>query len=195
MEKLKDVLKELNRLQSDVSRPQQDTANTARTQTPADVIRSAALTAARGLENLSLLTAQPRGAEVQQQVIALPVKMGQEWAEVQVKIVKDKRKSKNEGEKNKHVSIYLNTAPSKLGEITAHFDFHPPANLRLSVQFEKPEVTKWFKEQANELREALSQAGLPGTTLEFRNKRVVREKDTADTNVNIIKDDKVDYRV
>ena len=166
MDRLKDVLRELNRAQADASRDQ----GAGGRPSPADVIRSAALTAARGLESLQILSAQTRGADIQQQVFALPVKIGQEWTEVQVKFIKDRRRGeKKEG--GGHVSVYLNVAPSALGEVGAHLDFHPPTSLKLSFQFAKPEATLWFRERAGELREALANAGLPGAALEFHNRR------------------------
>jgi hypothetical protein len=109
---------------------------------------------------------------LQQQVVALPVKIGEEWTELQVKIIKE-RKGKEKKEKKEgggHVSVYLNVAPSKLGEVTAHLDYYPPASLKLSFQFGKPEAAKWFRERAAGLREALSAAGLPGAALEFHTK-------------------------
>jgi hypothetical protein len=119
---------------------------------------------------LQILSAQTRGADIQQQVFALPVKIGQEWTEVQVKFIQGRRRGeKKEG--GGHVSVYLNVAPSALGEVGAHLDFHPPASLKLSFQFAKPEATLWFRERAGELREALANAGLPGAALEFHNRR------------------------
>ncbi len=171
MERLKDVLRELNRLQADAARAQDQGAAAAARSSPAEAIRSAALTAARSLENLQLLSTQTRAAETEQHLLAIPAKIGGEWTEVQIKFVKERKKEKGEA-KDGHVSIYLNVAPSALGQVTAHLDYHPP-NLKLAFQFEKPEVTRWFRRQSGELREALSQAGLPGAVLEFHNRRPI----------------------
>jgi hypothetical protein len=171
MERLKDLLRELNRLQADAARAQEQGAAAAARTSPAEAIRSAALTAARSLENLQLLSTQTRTAETEQHLLALPAKIGGEWTEVQIKFVKE-RKGEKGGNKDGHVSIYLNVAPSALGQVTAHLDYHPP-NLKLAFQFEKPEVTRWFRQQSGELREALSQVGLPGTVLEFNNRRPI----------------------
>jgi hypothetical protein len=177
MERLKDLLRELNRLQADAARAQEQGSAAAARSSPAEAIRSAALTAARSLENLQLLSAQTRSAETEQHLLALPAKIGGEWTEVQIKFVKERKWGKGEN-KDGHVSIYLNVAPSALGQITAHLDYHPP-NLKLAFQFEKPEVTRWFKRQSGELREALSQVGLPGTALEFHTKRPVGDEPVA----------------
>jgi hypothetical protein len=169
-ERLRGVLRELSRLQADAARAQGHTgagAGAARP-SPMDAIRSAALAAARGLENLQLLSAQARGAEAEQQFLALPVKIGGEWAEVQVKFVKERKRAGGAG--GGHVSIYLKAAPSALGQVAAHLDYHPP-NLKLSFQFEKPEATAWFRERSGELRGALAEAGLPGAALEFNTRR------------------------
>jgi len=173
MERLKDVLRELNRLQADAARAQEQglAAGAASRSSPTEAIRAAALTAARSLENLQLLSAQTRTAETEQHLLAIPAKIGGEWTEVQIKFVKERKGEKGEN-KDGHVSIYLNVAPSALGQVTAHLDYHPP-NLKLAFQFEKPEVTRWFRQQSGELREALSQVGLPGTVLEFYNKRPI----------------------
>jgi len=204
-ERLKDILKELTRLQADAMRARESGAEAALRSSPADFIRNAITGAARGLENLQLLANQTRGMDIQQQVLALPVKIGEEWNEVHIKFVKDKRGG--DKKKDGHVSVYINVAPSKLGSVTAHLDFHPPASLKLSLQFEKPEATKWFREQAGELREVLSQAGLPGTALEFHTKRptaVNTENKTASTlekteinkDIGIIgHDGKVDFKI
>ena len=174
MERLKDVLRELNRLQADAARAQEQGSAAAMRSSPAEAIRSAALTAARSLENLQLLSTQTRTAESEQHLLALPAKIGGEWTEVQIKFVKERKVEKGEN-KNGHVSIYLNVAPSALGQVTAHLDYHPP-NLKLAFQFEKPEVTRWFRQRSAELKEALSQVGLPGTELEFHNKRPIRSE-------------------
>jgi hypothetical protein len=205
MERLKDMLKELNRLQADAARVQEQ-GGAATRPSPAEAIRSAALTAARSLENLQLLATQTRAAETEQHLIAIPAKIGGEWTEVQIKFVKERKQEKDGArDKDGHVSIYLNVAPSALGLVTAHLDYHPP-NLKLAFRFEKPEVTRWFRQNAGELREALAQAGLPGTTLEFHSKRPVnnepvRPPSALDNNVVDdagefeIKDGKVDFKI
>jgi len=183
-DRLNDILRELNRMQQqDGSKG--DGAMAAR-QSPAEIMRSAALTAAGGLESLHLLASTARGQELQQQVVALPVKIGEEWTEVQVKIIKE-RKGKDKKDKKAgdgHVSVYLNVAPSVLGEVTAHLDYHPPTSLKLSFQFGKPEATKWFREQTAVLREALSAAGLPGAALEFHTKRRPVRAQNTDVDAN-----------
>jgi hypothetical protein len=180
MERLKDVLRELNRLQAEAARAQeQGTVAGAARSSPAEAIRSAALTAARSLENLQLLSTQTRTAETEQHLLAIPAKIGGEWTEVQIKFVKERKGEKGEN-KDGHVSIYLNVAPSVLGQVTAHLDYHPP-NLNLAFRFEKPEVTRWFRQQSGELREALSQVGLPGTTLEFHTRRPVGNESAVST--------------
>jgi len=190
MERLKDVLRELNRLQADAARAQELGGAAARS-SPAEAIRSAALTAARSLENLQLLSTQTRAAETEQHILALPAKIGGEWTEVQIKFVKERKGEKGEN-KDGHVSIYLNVAPSALGQVTAHLDYHPP-NLKLAFQFEKPEVTRWFRQQSGELREALSQVGLPGTALEFHTRRPVSNEPVALTRPSPgVDDDGVD---
>ncbi len=178
MERLKEVLRELNRLQADAARAQeQGMAGAALRSSPTEAIRSAALTAARSLENLQLLSTQTRTAETEQHLLAIPAKIGGEWTEVQIKFVKERKGEKGEN-KDGRVSIYLNVAPSALGQVTAHLDYHPP-NLKLAFQFEKPEVTRWFRQRSGELREALSQVGLPGTVLEFYNKRPINKDPAA----------------
>lgn len=193
-EKLKDILKELSRLQTELARSEQSALT--RGSSPADIIRSTALTLARGLESLSLLAAQTRGMETQQQLIALPVKMGQEWTEVHIKFVKE-NKSKD-GKDNGHVSIYVNTEPSALGALTAHFDYNPPSLLKLSINFEKAEATKWFKDHAAELRETLAGAGFQGLSFDFRTKppaKKIDKVDRATLDNYVIKDDKVDVKI
>ena len=178
-DRLNDALRELNRMQTDSSRGDGELA--AR-QSPAEVMRSAALTVAGGLESLHLLASAARGQELQQQVVALPVKIGDEWTEVQVKIIKERegkgKKGKKEG--GGHVSVYLNAAPSMLGEVTAHLDYYPPASLKLSFQFVKPEATKWFRERATALRDAIAAAGLPGAALEFHTRQRPARAQSAD---------------
>ncbi|MCL2219824.1 MAG: hypothetical protein FWC23_07165 [Chitinispirillia bacterium] len=206
-DRLKDILRELNRLQSDATKAREPGADSMPRPSPADAVRSAIMGAARGLENLQLLASQTRGTELQQQVLALPVKIGEEWNEVHIKFVKDR---KDGGEKKKsggHVSIYINVAPSKLGSVTAHLDFYPPSSLKLSLGFEKPEVTNWFRERYGELRGALAEAGLPGTALEFHTSRAAAapavKKDVSaakpaetETKTGVIGlDGKVDFKV
>ncbi|MDR2728107.1 MAG: hypothetical protein LBB56_03170 [Chitinispirillales bacterium] len=191
-EKLKIVLRELTSMQAENTRAAAEQQNTdaksgsvQKTQEPqntqfmgADALKSAVQSAVRGLETLQLLSAQTRGAgETQQQIVALPVKIGEEWTEVHVKFLKEKKDSKKRSGDG-HVSVYLNVAPSALGEVGAHLDFYPPANLKISFQFERTGTKKWFMDQSANIREALSEAGLPGTVLEFRSKRVEKMSDT-----------------
>jgi hypothetical protein len=180
---LQNILRELSRMQAELLRSD---VQLGAARSPADIVRAHALTAAGGLENLQLLAAQTRGLDdVRQQVFALPVKMGQEWTEVQVKFIKGRKKGsdgKDGGEK--HVSVYLNVAPSALGEVAAHFDFHPPASLKLSCQFEKPEAARWFKDQAGAIRDTLSLAGLPGAALEFNVKRKAQPAQASESGEN-----------
>jgi hypothetical protein len=179
-EKLKIVLRELTSMQAENTKAleQQNTeGKSGSTQQNAhslgtDLLRSAIQNAARGLETLQLLSAQTRGAgDMQQQIIVLPVKIGEEWTPIHVKFLKEKKSSKKKNTGG-HVSVYLNVAPSALGEVGAHLDFHPPANLKISFQFERVRTKKWFVEHSEQIREALAEAGLPGTMLEFRSKRV-----------------------
>ncbi|MCL2688507.1 MAG: hypothetical protein FWE57_01495 [Chitinispirillia bacterium] len=191
-EKLKFVLKELTSMQGENTRAleqqnaQSQNVKPESTQSPqqnahtlgSDILRSAIQNAARGLETLQLLSAQTRGAgDTQQQIVALPVKIGEEWTEVHVKFLKDRKDSKKKNSDG-HVSVYLNVAPSTLGEVGAHLDFYPPANLKISFQFERAGTKKWFIDQSSQIREALSEAGLPGTVLEFRSKRIQKMGDT-----------------
>ncbi|MDR0306229.1 MAG: hypothetical protein LBI42_05235 [Chitinispirillales bacterium] len=193
--KLKNVLKELTHLQAENARTiqqqaQQSSANikpgsVQNSEQPqqnnpqsifGDSIKTAIQSAARGLETLQLLAAQTRGGDIQQQIVALPVKIGQEWTEVHVKFLKDRSGAKKRSNTG-HVSVYLNVAPSALGEVGAHLDFHPPANLKLSFQFERTNTKKWFMNQSANIREALAEVGLPGAVLEFRSKRAQQTAD------------------
>ncbi|MFP4163971.1 MAG: hypothetical protein ACLFVE_08335 [Chitinispirillaceae bacterium] len=136
------------------------------------------------LESLQLLSNSVQNRSGDNQVISLPMKIGQEWTEMQIKFVKGKKGGNKKGE-NRNISVYLNTSPSSLGDVSVNLDYRPPSTLKLSFQFEKAQVKSWFREQSEQIRAAIEEIGLTPAGLEFHMKRPKTEKSSTKESVQI----------
>lgn len=199
MDKLKNLLLELSMIQREegksatqglektVSKEQFQLASSS-----VELLKQGAQTLLNRLESLQLLSSTVQTRTGENQIVALPVKIGQEWTEVQIKFIKEKKSKNQEGQKQ-NISVYLNTSPSVLGDVSVSLDYQAPSSLRLSFQFEKPEVRSWFREQSEEIRRTLEEIGLTPAGLDFSMKR---KKSTVSQKRNVeTKDQTVDQNI
>ena len=119
------------------------------------------------LESLQLLSRQVTTPSGEQQIIALPMKVGQEWTEVNIRFVKKRSNQKKSQHSPKHYSIALNVAPSQLGAIDVRMEYIQQKCLQLSVNFANTETKNWFSRNIEEIRSAISGHGLPLTQIEL----------------------------
>jgi hypothetical protein len=123
------------------------------------------------VESLQLLARQTPTASGDQQILALPIKIGEEWTEMQVRFIR-KRTGKTGGDR-RHYTVYVNVAPVLLGAISARLDYQDKQSLSLSMEFENPSTHRWFYEHKTELRDALIALGVPAPRIEIHRLRPV----------------------
>ena len=119
------------------------------------------------LESLQLLARQVNTSSGEQQILALPMKIGGEWTEVNIRFLK-KRQAEKTTQKQNHFSVYLNVAPSMLGAISVNMEYELKKELRLQIEFENNDTKVWFSRNSDSLRQALRELNLPLTQFEIR---------------------------
>lgn len=130
-------------------------------------------------ESLQLLARQVQtNPSEQQQILAVPIKVGAEWTEMHVRFV-NKQKKKNAGAADGHYTVFLNVAPALLGAIGATMDYTKNKNLNIAMRFEYQATRQWFAANKNELAAKISALGLPSPTITFFMERVNRPAATA----------------
>jgi hypothetical protein len=129
------------------------------------------------LESQQLLARQTPTASGEQQIIALPVKIGDEWTEMHVRFVKQRAQATgNRG----HFRVFVNVAPALLGAIEARLDYEHNRSLSIGIDFESAATYAWFCAQKNDLREAIGALGVPSPHLElFRPRSMTAGADAA----------------
>lgn len=142
------------------------------------------------LESLQLLARPQLHSEGQQQMLALPMKIGNEWTEVNITFIKRKKSSKKDQNQPQNYSVSLNLAPKQLGSISIKMEYFQKKSLNISMTFET-EITKNYFEKFNtEIRSALKNLGFSMHTLNFK-----RKKDDADQKNTFKLDTLIDMKV
>ncbi|MBN2188126.1 MAG: hypothetical protein JW699_01630, partial [Chitinispirillaceae bacterium] len=131
------------------------------------------------LESQQLLARQTPTAAGEQQILALPVKIGDEWTEMHVRFIR--QRSRKGGDRG-HFRVYLNVAPALLGAIEARLDYQKNRSISVAIEFESAATHAWFCAKQNDLREALSALGVPSPRIElFRPRALPAGEDTGVT--------------
>ncbi|MCX7726856.1 MAG: hypothetical protein N2053_08400, partial [Chitinispirillaceae bacterium] len=118
------------------------------------------------IESFQLLAQKLQGHNGTSQVIVLPVKIGDEWTEVNIQLFNCKQK--NKGRKSSKFLVSIEIAPRSLGEIHIHLDYNQNKKLQLCAEFEKDETYNWFSKHKEELNETLRGYGVLLLSLDFR---------------------------
>jgi hypothetical protein len=119
------------------------------------------------LESLQMLARPVQSADGEQhQVMVLPMRIDDEWAEVRVRFVK-KRKGKSGKKGGERYAVSLTVSPSSLGEITVHMDYHRRGAFSVRMDFERPAVRRWFLKRDRDLASALQALGLTSVHLDL----------------------------
>ncbi len=143
---------------------------------PVEMIRQQVETILNHLESLQMLAKQTAGTDGDQQVLVLPVNIGDEWTELRVKFIKE-RHGKGKGKEPKHVSVTLNIDLTLLGEVTACMEYELKKSLDVSMTFDNEQAKKWFQKNRKDLIEALTELGFKAVHLGIRNKNVTKKKE------------------
>jgi hypothetical protein len=124
-------------------------------------------TALDRLESLQLLARQVPTAQGTQQIIALPIKFGDAWTEINVRFLHQKNK-KSSGRKKQQTSVAVDVAPPALGAIHATMNYRPTHGLQLSVAFEHSETRTWFVNNREAFHQALLQCGIKSVQVDLQ---------------------------
>ncbi|MCP4648281.1 MAG: hypothetical protein GY852_11230, partial [bacterium] len=117
---------------------------------PSAVIRQQVESLLNRLESLQMLAKPVISTEGEQQVLVLPVHVGEEWTEVRIQFVKE-HAGRKKGKTARHVAVTLTMALSGLGEITANMEYHTKKSLNITLTFDNRKAVEWFQERRNEL--------------------------------------------
>jgi len=126
----------------------------------AGMIRQQIETALNHIESLQVLAKPVTTHEGQQQVLVLPLNIGNEWVEMRVKFVKE-RDGRSGGNRPKRVSVVLNVDLALLGGVTAAMEYEPKKSLNVSCTFETVQAYRWFQKNKKEFVEAMTGLGFP----------------------------------
>jgi hypothetical protein len=118
------------------------------------------------VESLQLLARPTATAAGDQQIVALPVKIGNEWTELQVRFVRRRNRKGGTADRS-HFTVYLNVAPSFLGAIGARLEYHRKKSCFVGITFESDETRQWFGAHKTMLRKSLAAIGLPSPQVEL----------------------------
>ncbi|MBN1758586.1 MAG: hypothetical protein JW863_09725 [Chitinispirillaceae bacterium] len=127
-------------------------------------------TALDRLESLQLLARQVATTQGTQQIIALPIKFGDTWTEINVRFLHQKKK-KSPRNRSGQVTVAVDVAPPALGAIHAHLRYHSSKELQMSIEFENRTTERWFGSRHEEIRTALLQTGMKAVHLELHHAR------------------------
>jgi hypothetical protein len=128
--------------------------------------RGQAISAIERLESMQLLARPARTAEGEQQVLAIPVRLDDEWSEMQIHLLK-KRGGKR-AKRPSRFTLNVHVAPSALGSVDAKIEYAAGKSCVIDLGFEKPAVRSWFERRASDIVSGLGQLGLRGVRLTCR---------------------------
>ncbi len=139
------------------------------------MVRQQIETVLNRFESLQMLAKPVVSAEGEQQVLILPVHIGDEWSEIRIKFVKERRK-KGQNKPPGHITVTLNMTLSLLGEISASMEYKRSKHLRVSLTFDNPLARNWFQKYKKEMCEALNGLDIPAVQLHLTTRSIRTRK-------------------
>jgi hypothetical protein len=139
-------------------------------------LRQSIETSLNRLESLQLLARQVPVSEGQQQIFALPIKIGNEWTEVNLRFLKKQKSAKKKQQEPSSYSVTLNIEPKQLGAISVKMDYQQKKNLKVSMNFDNVSTKNYFQKSIDEITSALKNLGLPIQGIDMRNKKSESEE-------------------
>jgi len=137
-------------------------------------VRNAIESALQKLESLQVLAKPNTVPEGQQQILALPVRVGNEWTEVQVRFIKNKNKKQKPGASESHYSVSIDVAPSITGQTSIDMEYFTGKSLVVYLDFEHDKSREWFQNNLTDLQRALQKLDLPPVSVQIRPPRQER---------------------
>lgn len=120
------------------------------------------------IESLQLLTkTTPVASDTNQQILVLPINIGGEWTEINLKLQK-KYNSKKKNKNQNHFAVQIDLSPSKLGGISVKMEYEKKKILRIKVNIEKKETLEWFEKSHNLIKMSFNSLDLPFVNLEIK---------------------------
>ena len=122
-------------------------------------------TALSRIESMQILARNtPLTADSQQQILVLPIKIGNETTDVTVRFIKKDSKKNTPGKDGAH-SIWIHVAPSYSGSVSAHLEYSAQKTLKLSLECEREATRQWFTGQKPLLQAAIERHGFSGVQI------------------------------
>ncbi|MBN1308481.1 MAG: hypothetical protein JXA18_11220 [Chitinispirillaceae bacterium] len=134
-----------------------------------ETLRETLSSALDRLESLQLLARHVSTNQGTQQIIALPIKFGDTWTEINVRFLHHKQRKTKKG--SSHFSVYLDVAPPAVGALHARLEYRRSRHLHLSIEFERETARKWFTGHHDAIHGALRAAGAAAVRLDFKQMR------------------------
>ncbi len=107
------------------------------------------------LESLQLLARPQINSEGQQQMLALPMKIGNEWTEVNITFLKRQKSKKRKQKQSQHYSVSMNLSPKQIGSISIKMEYVQKKSLKISMTFETETTKNYFEKFNTEIRSVL----------------------------------------
>lgn len=151
-------------------------------------IRHSAETALNRLESLQLLARQLPTTEGEQQMLALPMKIADEWTEVNIRFIKkDDTKGKKKAA-GSNFTVYLNLSPKNLGNVSVKMDYVLKKSLRISMEIEQDSTRNFFNKFSDQIKNAIAKLGLPVFSIDIRKlteKNSISEKSSVEQLIDV----------
>jgi hypothetical protein len=127
-------------------------------------IRQQVETALNRLESLQLLAKPAPTGEGQQQILSFPMKIGDEWTDVNILLIKKRDKNKSRISSGKF-AVRMYVSPSQCGPVIVNMDYQVKHKLTVRIEFENPDARAWFSKQKEQLITALQENGMGSVAL------------------------------
>jgi hypothetical protein len=121
--------------------------------------RFAAESALNKLEMLQMLARPAQTADGTQQILALPMKIGNEWTDVRVQLIKKRASGRRKKDGPKKYYVQIDAEPAALGAVQARLDYSPRRDLLIILSFARESARRWFEEHTPAILSALGPVG------------------------------------
>ena len=127
-------------------------------------IRQQVETALSRLESLQILAKSTPTGDGQQQILSLPIKIGEEWTDVNILLIKKRDKKKGKASGN-NFAVRMYVSPSQTGSIIVTMNYQIKNKLTVRIEFEKNKARQWFDKHKAKLIDGLKENGMPSIAL------------------------------
>lgn len=122
------------------------------------------------IEAFQVLAKSVPTTEGKSQLIVLPVNMGGEWVDMQLRITHKKQKPSQKNDK-KRISVALNIELSAIGEVSAEMEYFKNREIAINVTLSNKRSVEWFEKNRTEIEEGLRKLDLNVIKLNFRSSK------------------------